>query len=59
MKQNVGGFDRTVRLTLGPILVAFVVAVLPVTGWTQTCPANGVAGIDTSRNPDGCGGSER
>jgi hypothetical protein len=28
MEKNVGGFDRTARLTIGPVLIAFVAAVL-------------------------------
>ena len=74
MEKNVGGFDRTVRLVAGPILVAVGVAlaaglldvgltgtvalavtalalvaglIFIVTGTTQKCPANEVAGLDT------------
>lgn len=74
MEKNVGGFDRTARLVVGPILVAVGVAlaaglldvglggtvalavtalalvaglIFVVTGTTQKCPANEVAGLDT------------
>lgn len=75
MDRNVGGFDRTSRLVVGPLLVliglvSFVGpvdlgmwgtlgvlaagtllvagAILTVTGATQKCPANQMAGLDTT-----------
>lgn len=75
MEPNVGGFDRTSRLVVGPLLVliglvSFVGpvdigmwgnlgiiaaatlllagAILTVTGATQKCPANQMAGLDTT-----------
>lgn len=76
MDSNVGGFDRTARLVVGPLLVVVGLAallgaldlglagtvgllvaatlliagvILAVTGATRKCPANEIAGVDTTK----------
>jgi len=69
MQRNVGGFDRIVRITVGPVLLLAAIAaftgyvalgavvgaaslvaggIMLVTGTTQKCPANEMAGVDTT-----------
>jgi hypothetical protein len=68
MKLNVGGIDRTGRIVIGVVLVAFaafapvdvvwrvvagvVAAIALVTAAIQFCPANALIGINTYKGDD-------
>jgi hypothetical protein len=59
MKPNVGGVDRVLRITVGLVSIALVLAgtvgawgwiglFLLATGLTRVCPAYSMVGVDTS-----------